>query len=205
MSNTAEAVAGTAGFNGAGMFPSRKLVSAMGPHGHPRSFNGAGMFPSRKSLGAGSYHNRVVTLQWGRNVSIPEIRLRVTMILNSFGLQWGRNVSIPEMFLAMEYHQPFHRLQWGRNVSIPEIRYPGFRLQPSSLLQWGRNVSIPEIYQMAENFFGSPSFNGAGMFPSRKSSISRIICVPRSGFNGAGMFPSRKCERAGGGDRRGGA
>src|ERR1035441_1915667 len=85
------------GFNGAGMFPSQKWPGCVRGVGVPRGFNGAGMFLSRKSRGsrprlsasggfngAGMFLSRklflvrhvreeVLGLQWGRDVSIPEI------------------------------------------------------------------------------------------------------------------------------------
>ena len=131
-------------------------------------------------------------------------------------LQWGRDVSIPEMLFINLFPTFPHRLQWGRDVSIPEILtffglllllllasmgpgcfYPGNAVTKSMNelfleasmgpgcfypgngggvgdrrrgrgLQWGRDVSIPEMcpcFCASELLYG---FNGAGMFLSRK-------------------------------------
>ena len=62
-----------------------------------------------------------------------------------FRLQWGRDVSIPEMESQLGEITLWNKLQWGRDVSIPEMRLldydTGFIVQ----LQWGRDVSIPEM------------------------------------------------------------
>src|ERR1035441_9952984 len=86
----------------------------------PARFNGAGMFLSRKcrlkddvlrtrqaSMGPGCFYpgnqsgreNRksASTLQWGRDVSIPEISQGLASTARSPPLQWGRDVSIPEI------------------------------------------------------------------------------------------------------------
>src|ERR1022692_2171939 len=79
-------------FNGAGMFPSQKC--------YPRSARRVHFLPS---MGPGCFHPRnydasvnLVTatdLQWGRDVSIPEIRTRLTGRSSTYCLQWGRDVS----------------------------------------------------------------------------------------------------------------
>ena len=62
-----------------------------------------------------------------------------------FQLQWGRDVSIPEIN-QLPYLFTFNsKLQWGRDVSIPEIPVLAFAVQQGIMLQWGRDVSIPEI------------------------------------------------------------
>ena len=84
------------------------------------------------------------------------------------------------------------------------------------MLQWGRDVSIPEMLRSDCVKVGPTSFNGAGMFLSRKSnqrmaenlhgnaSMGPGCFYPGNGdssgersnwgygFNGAGMFLSRK-------------
>ena len=63
-------------------------------------------------------------LQWGRDVSIPEIWVYDRTASLQFGLQWGRDVSIPEMAPTQAFLRDMARLQWGRDVSIPEITDP---------------------------------------------------------------------------------
>ena len=84
-------------------------------------------------------------LQWGRDVSIPEMRWAGDTAPSPLRLQWGRDVSIPEIRIIGDTPLPVALLQWGRDVSIPEIwvRHGG-RLATLTL-QWGRDVSIPEI------------------------------------------------------------
>src|ERR1035441_9890314 len=107
-------------------------------------FNGAGMFPSQKcgcdvrtgwyniaSMGPGCFHPRNTIdntlawarcgLQWGRDVSIPEMGMTESTQCRLLGLQWGRDVSIPEMYWRGRSGESLEGLQWGRDVSIPEI------------------------------------------------------------------------------------
>src|ERR1017187_8793201 len=60
-------------------------------------------------------------------------------------LQWGRDVSIPEMARMRARCGRAPRLQWGRDVSIPEIPRITAAVERIGWLQWGRDVSIPEI------------------------------------------------------------
>src|ERR1039458_4592830 len=84
-------------FNGAGMFPSQKLTNGCAIQNQTDSFNGAGMFPSQKyqNLNSGKFGRMV--LQWGRDVSIPEMPPAGFHISAIGWLQWGRDVSIPEI------------------------------------------------------------------------------------------------------------
>src|ERR1035438_5750223 len=84
-------------FNGAGMFPSQKYCCPGAPGIVGVSFNGAGMFPSQKCHHFCRLEAVEVLLQWGRDVSIPEIWAVCKGLRPSATLQWGRDVSIPEM------------------------------------------------------------------------------------------------------------
>ena len=141
------------GFNGAGMFPSQKFSYGIPPYRGSIGFNGAGMFPSQKcppqhadldggaaSMGPGCFHPRNSArstradvrwfqLQWGRDVSIPEIRFRHPPAPLKGALQWGRDVSIPEMTTCTFDKAGCAALQWGRDVSIPEMFGRGFVLK----------------------------------------------------------------------------
>src|ERR1017187_7959782 len=84
------------------------------------------------------------SLQWGRDVSIPEIRL--------LSEQLGRLVGFtgPRMFLSRNYG--CYRSSWdGWWASMgPGCFYPGNDNRPTLWtnefpLQWGRDVSIPEM------------------------------------------------------------
>ena len=83
-------------------------------------------------------------------------------------LQWGRDVSIPEMSLVDYGVYRVKLLQWGRDVSIPEIPGAGLVTHGLGPLQWGRDVSIPEMQQDGTTWQRLTCFNGAGMFLSRK-------------------------------------
>ena len=154
-------------------------------------------------------------LQWGRDVSIPEMQPGETFFICKYWLQWGRDVSIPEIRPVRDELYKRFVLQWGRDVSIPEIRagrpfrrrrsasmgpgcfYPGNpgstrRRWPKSSLQWGRDVSIPEIPGPTLRWPSPSRFNGAGMFLSRKCRSGASGRTEPARFNGAGMFLSRK-------------
>src|ERR1035441_6392947 len=161
----------------------RLVLASMGPgcfypgnaprisHPRPRSacFNGAGMFLSRKWALCVVGEATAGALQWGPDVSIPEMPLRRLMCPRTGWLQWGRDVSIPEILRWSEHCAQWMQLQWGRDVSIPEIRITAPVRCCLTWLQWGRDVSIPEIKSLPERQERRASFNGAGMFLSRKS------------------------------------
>ena len=150
------------------MFPSRKSLDS-GEHLHPFfCFNGAGMFPSRKFYQQTGCSISPTTLQWGRDVSIPEISPITT--------------GVPGLYL----------LQWGRDVSIPEIAQAQAATDATALLQWGRDVSIPEITLPQWSCLPAARFNGAGMFPSRKWPLTILFCFqgPARPFTSASRSPS---------------
>ena len=154
-------------------------------------------------MGPGCFHPRNMdlsvnlsydgALQWGRDVSIPEIAVsgldgrqqtgfngagmfpsqksgvRVRGAMFGVELQWGRDVSIPEMQSSYSPFSGHGPLQWGRDVSIPEILSQTGDNRYRDWLQWGRDVSIPEITWRSGRSAGTLCFNGAGMFPSQKS------------------------------------
>ena len=131
-------------------------------------------------------------LQWGRDVSIPEIPAMTTGRRVVAGFNGAGMFPSQKCVLAGLIGDPQSPLQWGRDVSIPEIGVPPITPPPVVELQWGRDVSIPEMCVIGIRVSGSPGFNGAGMFPSQKSlprppQLTHVRC-----FNGAGMFPSQK-------------
>ena len=85
-------------------------------------------------------------LQWGRDVSIPEMTCHSGARCSTHRLQWGRDVSIPEIRAKAEKDGQEAMLQWGRDVSIPEMVPLLSRGVLFAQLQWGRDVSIPEIW-----------------------------------------------------------
>ena len=110
------------GFNGAGMFLSRKFAFPPTKLAASLGFNGAGMFLSRKCHGQNNGRGSGAGLQWGRDVSIPEMAWKPLSYEETVKLQWGRDVSIPEIATSGGATLGTMSLQWGRDVSIPEMR-----------------------------------------------------------------------------------
>ena len=137
-------------FNGAAAFRSRKSRACTRSETPNPVFNGAAAFRSRKLLG---FFRRLLcraSLQWGRGLSVAEIRRRSSIrirpqdVFNGaaafrsrksagprdecrcpLGLQWGRGLSVAEIRANLEpLCEPCH-LQWGRGLSVAEIRGPG--------------------------------------------------------------------------------
>src|ERR1035441_7994455 len=201
---------------GPGCFhPRNSCGSTLGATGVGASM-GPGCFHPRNSVPLSPQAQVNVLLQWGRDVSIPEMAAKSISAARAARLQWGRDVSIPEMRAQTDGVRRWMQLQWGRDVSIPEIRngrrwlkgiasfngagmFPSQKLggppvarRPAAWLQWGRDVSIPEIRVARPGLRYAPCFNGAGMFPSQKCVVASASAIPSVGFNGAGMFPSQK-------------
>ena len=80
-------------------------------------------------MGPGCFHPRnlglVVKLvfsaglQWGRDVSIPEIDLQSRNLCKFMVLQWGRDVSIPKMFLRVLGEQDHCKASMGPGCFHP--------------------------------------------------------------------------------------
>src|ERR1035438_5125200 len=106
------------------------------------------------SMGPGCFHPR--------NMAPGSFRGEFTQ------LQWGRDVSIPEMTLTPAPGYQVDPLQWGRDVSIPEM---GARLICLALFPQGFNGAGMFPSQKCEHEVvcgpEGTCFNGAGMFPSQ--------------------------------------
>ena len=107
-------------------------------------------------MGPGCFHPRnemmdglpfvMVTLQWGRDVSIPEIRDLLPVAAPVVELQWGRDVSIPEMLDSSDMTHIHPAASMGPGCFHPRnSNSTSVTSQLSGSLQWGRDVSIPEI------------------------------------------------------------
>src|ERR1035437_8046712 len=127
------------------------------------------MFPSQKLVPFELQPAQTKLLQWGRDVSIPEIRkIRRVPVSGSHasmgpGCFHPRNSSVnvagaclfiasmgpgcfhPRNSLTFASGGSAHKLQWGRDVSIPEMISHCAGSPPPTRLQWGRDVSIPEM------------------------------------------------------------
>ena len=60
-------------------------------------------------------------------------------------LQWGRELTLPEMLIAARLRRSWFGLQWGRELTLPEMQTAPTTLLLSSQLQWGRELTLPEI------------------------------------------------------------
>ena len=154
------------------MFLSRKSKGVPRPNLYPQASMGPGCFyPGNAASIAPS--RLFPALQWGRDVSIPEMRRRARRFW-----RW-RSFNGAGMFLS-------RKCDWVKVIG-------GLR----AMLQWGRDVSIPEIVRAGDVALERCGFNGAGMFLSRKWYPSSFSRRKPSCFNGAGMFLSRKSRWGG--------
>ena len=111
-----------------------KLLASMGPGCF---YPGNGLPPNEKLA--------LIVLQWGRDVSIPEMRRGACPAarlpcFNGAGMFLSRKCGA-----SLSSSSGLGRLQWGRDVSIPEICCWSSVSPEAATLQWGRDVSIPEI------------------------------------------------------------
>ena len=158
----------TSSFNGAGMFPSQKYRPRVLPFAPAKGFNGAGMFPSQKySSQGGCVSNSVASMGPGcfhpRNAGCPPWGTAIAW------LQWGRDVSIPEMPHGLASSRDLACFNGAGMFPSQKCRRSVWTLRFTCLLQRGRDVSIPEICSIRRTLSRPPGFNGAGMFPSQKS------------------------------------
>src|ERR1022692_3586695 len=119
---------------------------------HPRNYTvtpGVSIVPLT-SMGPGCFHPRNVAV-WGASDAL-------------FPLQWGRDVSIPEM------RQNGSTDWTPTTSMGPGCFHPRNRIRSLSTfgvlasLQWGRDVSIPEMNAAGTATVATKNFNGAGMF-----------------------------------------
>ena len=116
-----------------------------------------------------------MSLQWGRNFIVAEIRyapqrrsrsssgfngaatlslrksyMMFVMITNRLGLQWGRNFIVAEINELRLAKPSTYSLQWGRNFIVAEM-YSATSpvIIEFRLLQWGRNFIVAEMYVKA--------------------------------------------------------
>src|ERR1039458_2291777 len=84
------------------------------------------------------------------------------------GLQWGRDVSIPEIKSKTRYPDPMECFNGAGMFLSRKSAWMTETTTALPELQWGRDVSIPEMGQGERRADGPRCFNGAGMFLSRK-------------------------------------
>src|ERR1039457_4402683 len=93
---------------GPGCFHPRNPAGGSGNSVLLARFNGAGMFPSQKSPQREPITPQSLKVQWGRDVSIPEILYDSGIKAADIRLQWGRDVSIPEITGGNGRHSTTH-------------------------------------------------------------------------------------------------
>src|ERR1035438_7324438 len=149
---------------GPGCFHPRNGAPVGGTPVTIQRFNGAGMFPSQK-CGRAVCNDHHVPASMGPGCFHPRNQGHLGIAQNTYELQWGRDVSIPEM-VALDFPLSFTgQLQWGRDVSIPEIP----RYAPSDMRMPrfnGAGMFPSQKYRAPQRTKMTPDrFNGAGMFP----------------------------------------
>ena len=131
-------------FNGAGMFPSQKLEYGSGRYRLMLASMGPGCFHPRN--GGMKY---AVSLLYRASMGPGCFHPRNTMCLMTFmgfgGLQWGRDVSIPEMPKTCRSARSICPASMGPGCFHPRNKCLGYSLRSPGVLQWGRDVSIPEM------------------------------------------------------------
>jgi hypothetical protein len=92
-------------------------------------------------------------------------------------LQWGRDVSIPEMFGPAAEYKPLDLLQWGRDVSIPEMSiWPVVPLVGMPRFN-GAGMFPSQKWQTAAHFDPDwERFNGGGHYKGKEADrqVTRI-------------------------------
>src|SRR5579884_860924 len=140
------------------------------PCGPGSIFNGAAISRSRK-LHLGKYHYILcLDLQWGRDLSIAEIRLAAQYIVEvSLSSMGPRSLDRGNIIMGGGSAMSQLDLQWGRDLSIAEIfTTSGTIASVSGILQWGRDLSIAEMRQKPSISVFQKFFNGAAISRSRK-------------------------------------
>ena len=141
---------------------------------------------------------RSIVLQWGRDVSIPEMAFPPPRTSATTVLQWGRDVSIPEIAEARLYRITAPCFN-GAGMFLSR-KYSTLRLRRgwTVSLQWGRDVSIPEISSTARALRQAWRFNGAGMFLSRKFDFDgRFLAFEFASMGPGCFYPGNIHDRTG--------
>ena len=132
-------------------------------------FNGAGMFPSQKCAGDDAAQVYCAVLQWGRDVSIPE------MVPGHTAWSGGAEASMgPGCF------HPRNRQSRRRRVDAEHASMGPGCFHPRNLLRHERLDGR------------QPASMGPGCFHPRNLPRQCRVPARRHSFNGAGMFPSQK-------------
>src|ERR1017187_3371153 len=98
LSSAASSVSGSIASMGPGCFHPRNALMSLRSFRSLHASMGPGCFHPR-NLGARAFAPIITELQWGRDVSIPEMADCPLPRGHATLLQWGRDVSIPEIRL----------------------------------------------------------------------------------------------------------
>ena len=90
-----------------------------------------------------------VTLQWGRNFIVAEMRLRALRVRFSVqGFNGAATLSLRKSGMNAIARTLHEALQWGRNFIVAEIYQQKLQYALESELQWGRNFIVAEMYHI---------------------------------------------------------
>ena len=171
---------------------------------HPRNEDGSARsgVPEAASMGPGCFHPRNETptgqlgdaapLQWGRDVSIPEmLRPRCVAALQSKA-SMGPGCFHPRNGGCVMWGVQQMRASMGPGCFHPRNASHEAGTRGFEWLQWGRDVSIPEMPPASTCARTSRSrFNGAGMFPSQKCTGLGFVVGAALASMGPGCFHPR--------------
>src|ERR1017187_6377513 len=124
-------------------YPGNRAGECRAHGGHGASMGPGCFYPGNPSVNPEPV--RLPELQWGRDVSIPEIRPPAARPAITSMASMGPGCFYPGNSATAAATYGMWALQWGRDVSIPEIPTNKASSTQAAALQWGRDVSIPEI------------------------------------------------------------
>src|SRR5579883_3426935 len=139
------------------------------PCGPGSIFNGAAISRSRK-LHLGKYHYILcLDLQWGRDLSIAEIRLAAQYIVEvSLSSMGPRSLDRGNIFVEKQTALDGLSSMGPRSLDRGNAIMGGGSAMSQLDLQWGRDLSIAEIWQKPSISVFQKFFNGAAISRSRK-------------------------------------
>ena len=149
-------------------------------------------------------------LQWGRELTLPEISPAEILKGKAFVLQWGRELTLPEIRTLPATLAAQNLLQWGRELTLPEMTPTGSTSEvvpPASMgpganapgndgvdvgrddlarLQWGRELTLPEICRWWCSQPRQPALQWGRELTLPEMRVAPGLSFRPPGFNGAG-------------------
>ncbi len=131
-------------------------------------FNGAAIYRSR-NLARQTYDLIYPhALQWGRDLSIAELRRLIASRRDRISLQWGRDLSIAEFKgLGFTSGTALIASMGPRSIDRGIGSEYEYLVPTHATLQWGRDLSIAELRLSARSHDSMLGFNGAAIYRSR--------------------------------------